>query len=100
MAWEKLLSSREKGGVEIGSLRAQKIALLSKWWWRFHIERDAMQRKVIVALHGPWGNLDDIDRRNKKNGTWKTIAHLQKDITPFTLHFNTISVIATSSDFG
>ncbi|KAJ9558564.1 hypothetical protein OSB04_013178 [Centaurea solstitialis] len=39
VAWDKILSTRKKGGLGIGSLRAQNLALIAKWWWRFKTEK-------------------------------------------------------------
>ena len=35
IAWEKTLVAKDKGGLGIGSLKAQNISLMGKWWWRF-----------------------------------------------------------------
>ena len=40
--WDVLLNSKEKGGLEVGSLSAFNYALLYKWRWRFLLDRDAL----------------------------------------------------------
>ncbi|GKD94789.1 hypothetical protein Tco_1374626 [Tanacetum coccineum] len=47
VAWEKVLSNKKVGGLGIRSLEATKLALLSKWWWRFHIEGESLWENVI-----------------------------------------------------
>ena len=42
VAWDKILNSRSNGGLELGSLKALNTALLTKWWWRFRTEEDAL----------------------------------------------------------
>ncbi|GJS77092.1 putative RNA-directed DNA polymerase, eukaryota, reverse transcriptase zinc-binding domain protein [Tanacetum coccineum] len=44
--WEKALSSYGMGGLNIDSLKAMNWALLSKWWWRFQVENEALWVKV------------------------------------------------------
>ena len=33
IAWDKVLSDVEHGGLGIDNLKAQNQALLAKWWW-------------------------------------------------------------------
>ena len=68
IAWDKVLNSKEKGGLGIGSLQAQNYSLLVKWWWRFKTEEYTLWRKAIVALHGPIGRLGEEIRGARKNG--------------------------------
>ncbi|GJW14260.1 reverse transcriptase domain-containing protein [Tanacetum coccineum] len=46
IAWDKVISPRHKGGLGIGSLLASNQSMLSKWWWRFHAEENALWRKA------------------------------------------------------
>ena len=57
VAWDKVLNSRDKGGLGMGSLKAHNVALLVKWWWRFRSEEDTVWKKVVMAIHGVSGNL-------------------------------------------
>lgn len=61
---------KKYGGLGIGSLKATNLALLSKWWWRFKTEKEALWRKTIAAIHGNQGNLGQRDR----HGSWGMIA--------------------------
>nr|GEZ39483.1 putative RNA-directed DNA polymerase, eukaryota [Tanacetum cinerariifolium] len=47
--WEKALANYEMGGLNTGSLKAMNWALLSKWWWRFQVENEALWVKVIKS---------------------------------------------------
>ncbi|KAF5764949.1 hypothetical protein HanRHA438_Chr15g0710101 [Helianthus annuus] len=49
--WEKVTRPKEDGGLGLTPLRDTNIALLSKWWWRFKLEKNALWRKVIEAIH-------------------------------------------------
>ncbi|GJY07427.1 hypothetical protein Tco_0374481 [Tanacetum coccineum] len=46
LSTEKALSSYGVGGLNIDSLKAMNWALLSKWWWRFQVENEALWVKV------------------------------------------------------
>lgn len=54
-SWNKVCSSLDYGGLGVGSIRAMNLSLLGKWKWRFLIEKNALWRKVICALHGEDG---------------------------------------------
>nr|GEW39669.1 RNA-directed DNA polymerase, eukaryota, reverse transcriptase zinc-binding domain protein [Tanacetum cinerariifolium] len=44
--WDGIISSLGAWGLNIGSLRAKNLALLSKWWWRFRKEGGVMRCKI------------------------------------------------------
>ncbi|GJU75839.1 hypothetical protein Tco_1272909 [Tanacetum coccineum] len=50
--WENVIASYGFGGLNIGSLSVKNKALLSKWWWRFNVDKDAMWRRVICSIYG------------------------------------------------
>ena len=33
VSWGKVVTSKEKGGLGLGSLKAFNISLIAKWWW-------------------------------------------------------------------
>ncbi|GJZ49710.1 putative RNA-directed DNA polymerase, eukaryota, reverse transcriptase zinc-binding domain protein [Tanacetum coccineum] len=42
LAWKKVCSPSTLGGLGIDSLKASNLAMLTKWWWRFYTEPDAL----------------------------------------------------------
>ncbi|GJU48519.1 RNA-directed DNA polymerase, eukaryota, reverse transcriptase zinc-binding domain protein [Tanacetum coccineum] len=56
--WANVLSSFEKGGLNIGSLKSFNLALLQKWRWRWLSFPNALWVKVIKAIHGQEGGFD------------------------------------------
>ncbi|GJW68642.1 putative RNA-directed DNA polymerase, eukaryota, reverse transcriptase zinc-binding domain protein [Tanacetum coccineum] len=54
IAWDKVTSPRNMGGLGIGSLKASNQSLLAKWWWRIRNEEHALWSKVICSLYGLW----------------------------------------------
>ncbi|GJZ25898.1 RNA-directed DNA polymerase, eukaryota, reverse transcriptase zinc-binding domain protein [Tanacetum coccineum] len=69
--WSNVLSSFDKGGLNIGSLKAFNLALLQKWRWRMHSCPNAFWVKIIKALHGKEGGFD-VQGCNF-NSTWSRI---------------------------
>ncbi|GKA54620.1 RNA-directed DNA polymerase, eukaryota, reverse transcriptase zinc-binding domain protein [Tanacetum coccineum] len=55
--WSNVLSSFDKGGLGIGSLKSFNLALLQKWHWRFISNPKLLWVKAIKALHGQEGGI-------------------------------------------
>lgn len=58
IAWDKVLSKSEFGGLNIGSLKAQNLALLVKWWWRFKSDKKELWKDVVISIHGSNGGFN------------------------------------------
>ncbi|GJY58660.1 RNA-directed DNA polymerase, eukaryota, reverse transcriptase zinc-binding domain protein [Tanacetum coccineum] len=75
MAWVKwpiILNSFDKGGLNIGSLKAFNLALLQKWRWRMFSSPNDLWVKVIKAFHGHEGGFDNNGCSFK--GIWANIV--------------------------
>nr|GEU75016.1 RNA-directed DNA polymerase, eukaryota [Tanacetum cinerariifolium] len=59
MGWEKIMASRKKGGLGISSFFAQNSALLFKCIWRFRSKDSTLWYRVIKAMYGDCGALDN-----------------------------------------
>nr|GEZ96005.1 RNA-directed DNA polymerase, eukaryota, reverse transcriptase zinc-binding domain protein [Tanacetum cinerariifolium] len=57
VSWNKVLTSKEKGGLGVSSLFALNRALMFKWVWRFLNQRDSLWVRVIHAIHGVDGRI-------------------------------------------
>ncbi|GJT65186.1 RNA-directed DNA polymerase, eukaryota, reverse transcriptase zinc-binding domain protein [Tanacetum coccineum] len=55
--WDKVLASKDKGGLGVASFYGLNRALITKWIWRFRSQSNSLLSKVISALHGIDGNL-------------------------------------------
>ncbi|GJU24505.1 putative RNA-directed DNA polymerase, eukaryota, reverse transcriptase zinc-binding domain protein [Tanacetum coccineum] len=83
MVWvksEKAFSSYGVGGLNIGSLKAMNWALLSKWWWRFRVENEALWVKVIKSVYGAGGGLLDENISFRGNSVWGNIVKVGRDL--------------------
>ncbi|GJS04028.1 RNA-directed DNA polymerase, eukaryota [Tanacetum coccineum] len=54
VAWDKVLSSKKKGGLGVSSLFALNRGLLLKWVWRFLSQDGSIWSRVISAIYGPF----------------------------------------------
>ncbi|GKA81332.1 RNA-directed DNA polymerase, eukaryota [Tanacetum coccineum] len=57
VSWNKVLTSKEKGGLGVSSLFALNRALMFKWVWRFFNQSDSLWVRVIHAIHGVDGRI-------------------------------------------
>ncbi|GJR35289.1 RNA-directed DNA polymerase, eukaryota, reverse transcriptase zinc-binding domain protein [Tanacetum coccineum] len=71
--WSRVLASKDKGGLGVSSFFALNRALLFKWMWRFHNDRNALWSRFIRALHG---NSGGIQTRSKVSysSIWSSIV--------------------------
>ncbi|XP_071694446.1 uncharacterized protein [Rutidosis leptorrhynchoides] len=70
--WDQVLASFDKGGLDIGSLRAFNCSLLCKWVWRFHTSVNSLWAMVLKAIHGYTAGLDGGSVAT--NGLWSNIV--------------------------
>ncbi|GKB56549.1 hypothetical protein Tco_0912735, partial [Tanacetum coccineum] len=83
IAWDKVISPRDKGGLNIGSLSVSNQAMLLKWWWRLKTEDQALWCKVICSIHGPCGGLHDNSYLKPNSGPWYHILKLKDELLNF-----------------
>ncbi|GJU90435.1 RNA-directed DNA polymerase, eukaryota, partial [Tanacetum coccineum] len=69
VSWDKVLSSKNNGGLGVSSFYALNRALLLKWVWRFLSHDCSLWSQIIRAIHGsrldfhsrkcisPWGSI-------------------------------------------
>lgn len=95
IAWDKVLASKQSGGLGIGNLKAQNIAMFGKWWWRYRVNSNSAWAEVIKSLYGADGGFTRPSVARRKSGCWGVIASipkiLEKDNVPFTNHFRSVN---------
>nr|GEU88507.1 RNA-directed DNA polymerase, eukaryota [Tanacetum cinerariifolium] len=52
VSWNKVLASKDKGGLGVSSFYALNRSMLVKWVWRFRTQPNSLWAKVIKAIHG------------------------------------------------
>nr|GEX48861.1 RNA-directed DNA polymerase, eukaryota [Tanacetum cinerariifolium] len=68
-SWDKVLSSKKKGGLGVSSLFALNRGLILKWVWRFLSQDGSMWAWVIIAIYG--SNISSHD--DKLSSNWCSI---------------------------
>nr|GEY69156.1 RNA-directed DNA polymerase, eukaryota, reverse transcriptase zinc-binding domain protein [Tanacetum cinerariifolium] len=57
VSWNKVLKSKDKGGLGVSSLFVLNRVLMFKWVWRFFNQSDSLWVRVIHAIHGVDGRI-------------------------------------------
>ncbi|GJX71225.1 putative RNA-directed DNA polymerase, eukaryota, reverse transcriptase zinc-binding domain protein [Tanacetum coccineum] len=67
VSWNKCLTSKNLGGLGIGSIFALNVGLLFKWIWRFMQNSSDLWARVIKAIYGHNGGIhtDSIHSSNQ-----------------------------------
>ncbi|GJZ76970.1 RNA-directed DNA polymerase, eukaryota, reverse transcriptase zinc-binding domain protein [Tanacetum coccineum] len=82
--WNKVLASKEKGGLGVSSFYALNRALLFKWVWRFCTQQSALWTKIIKGIHGEDGKIGKHVRSHHPS-LWldivKEVQHIQRQGT-------------------
>ena len=50
--WEKVSTTKDKGGLGIRKIRPLNESLFIKWWWRFSSDNKALWRRIICEKYG------------------------------------------------
>ncbi|GJZ83688.1 RNA-directed DNA polymerase, eukaryota, reverse transcriptase zinc-binding domain protein [Tanacetum coccineum] len=87
IAWDKVLSSSEFGGLNIRSLKALNWSLLAKWWWRFKTEKNSLWKKVVCSFHGSNGNLG-VASDVGSPGAWGKIVFVGNELEKIDIYFS------------
>ncbi|GKB07211.1 RNA-directed DNA polymerase, eukaryota, reverse transcriptase zinc-binding domain protein [Tanacetum coccineum] len=69
----KVLASKDNGGLGVSSFFALNRALLFKWVWRFHTQQSSLWSKVIKGIHGKDGKLGR-QVKNMQPSVWLDIV--------------------------
>ncbi|KAJ0881016.1 putative RNA-directed DNA polymerase [Helianthus annuus] len=76
--WEKIVASKEFGGLGVGSIRDLNLALLVKWWWRLKMEPHQLWVQVVEAIHKNKRRVSMVPVKKEQTGIWKTIVEVEK----------------------
>lgn len=82
VAWEKICSAKEDGGLGIKLTEQRNKALLLKWWHRCYTERDNLWNKVLKAKYGHnvWVNLGGVELCQSMSQSFKNICKVGCDV--------------------
>lgn len=72
--WSKVIAPKPKGGLSVGLLHAQNIAMLIKWWWRLINDKRSLWKGVIVSIHNFHNKPTSYITRKSSNVVWCNIS--------------------------
>ena len=74
ISWKKVLTFKQKGGLGLSCLFAINRALMFKWLWRFKTQSPSLWSRVIKAIYGVHGALDNFFQISRSS-PWLDILH-------------------------
>ena len=92
VSWKKVCSPKSCGGLEIGSLHALNLAMLVKWWWRFHSETNSLWKNTITSIYGIHGGLGLEAQPRSMSSPWNSIIGLRKSLLCLNINLDSIFV--------
>ncbi|XP_071713330.1 uncharacterized protein [Rutidosis leptorrhynchoides] len=87
--WDEVILSFEEGGLNLGSLKNNNLALIGKWRWRFKIKPTSLWVRVIKSFYGISGGLDSGGHHFSSNyaSVWssiiRTVTSIEEDGVEF-----------------
>lgn len=90
VCWEKILASRDLGGLGVGSLKALNISLLAKWIWKLKNNDKGMWCKIIRGIHNTKNKNMDFIAKKSIPGVWQNISKIENDLLNINLNPNVL----------
>ncbi|MFS7935032.1 hypothetical protein Hanom_Chr05g00398661 [Helianthus anomalus] len=81
VAWRKVVMPKKFGGLGVGCLRIQNLALIAKWLWRWRMEPKALWVKCIMAIHRIDNYADDVKANRVGIGPWAHFLKAERDLS-------------------
>nr|GEX65010.1 reverse transcriptase domain, reverse transcriptase zinc-binding domain protein [Tanacetum cinerariifolium] len=83
VSWKKICFVSNCEVLGIGSLQAKNLAMLSKWWWRFHNENNALWKQIITSVHGINGGIfvDSLPNYRLLHSSWVSITKTNSSLS-------------------
>ncbi|KAJ0693348.1 putative RNA-directed DNA polymerase [Helianthus annuus] len=75
VAWEVVTKPKQEGALGIKKLEDCNNALILKWLWRYRVEKGALWRRVIDAIHALVRRWEPIPYNKRFPGTWCKIVN-------------------------
>lgn len=85
-SWNKVLLSKDAGGLGVSCLFAFNRALLFKWIWRFKTQQRALWVKIVKAIHGSGWKLNSRSLP-PHSSTWLDIIKCTNQLREKGVHF-------------
>lgn len=73
VTWNKILASKEVGGLGVGSIFAFNSALMFRWCWRFFHYPNVLWVRVVKTIYGQDGGLSSLPYCGYPSGSWNNL---------------------------
>ncbi|XP_023770251.1 uncharacterized protein LOC111918865 [Lactuca sativa] len=80
VSWPKIIMDKKEGGLGVGSLMAQNLALLTKWFWRLKIEPRSLWKECIMSIHNLSRKPFNYMVKQSIRGVWCNISKAIKSL--------------------
>nr|GEV79306.1 RNA-directed DNA polymerase, eukaryota [Tanacetum cinerariifolium] len=78
ISWKIALASKKNGGLGISSFFALNRALIFKWIWRFFANGSSFWARLIAAVHGSRGAIDNFSPSSRHSPWLDIIGEFKK----------------------
>lgn len=93
MDWQKVIADEKHGGLGVGLLKAQNLALLTKWWCRLYNSEESLWKKVIMSIHNLRRKLVSYIARKSSQGVSSNIYKAINNLDTISINHNNCFIL-------
>nr|KAJ0186695.1 hypothetical protein LSAT_V11C900467460 [Lactuca sativa] len=84
----------------MGTLKAQNLALLTKWWWKLKEKSGGLWRESISSIHNLKRKPTTIIAKTSILGVWSNIAKAIKSLTESDVNYHDLFTLTPGSNIS
>ncbi|KAL7597976.1 hypothetical protein Lser_V15G26000 [Lactuca serriola] len=100
VSWCKIVASKKDGGLGVGTLKAQNLALLTKWWWRLKEKSEGLWRECLNSIHNLKKKPVTTIAKSTIPGVWSNIAKAIKSLVEFDINYHDLFTLNPGSNIN
>nr|KAJ0212924.1 hypothetical protein LSAT_V11C400160660 [Lactuca sativa] len=98
MSWTKVVASKKDGDLEVGTLKAQNMALLTKWWWKLYERTDNLWKDCIKSIHNLQRKSVTVIAKASTCGVCSNIAKIIKALIEVDINYYELFTLMPGSN--
>lgn len=75
VSWTKVVASKKVDGLGVGSIKAQNLALLTKWQWRLKENFVGLCKECINSIHNLTRKPATVIAKSYICGVWSNVSN-------------------------